>query len=82
MGTSLAYYFCDFNVVLNGGKNPIRVTVISLPETDVSILFPETFEQFTSTVTKTWEKLFTESNFVIRDMDRVFNSDEELDFYD
>ena len=64
LGTSLAYYFCDFNVVLNGGKNPIRVTVISLPETDVSILFPETFEQFTSTVTKTWEKLFTESNFV------------------
>ncbi len=64
LGTSLAYYFCDFNVVLNGGENPIRVTVISLPETDVSILFPETFEQFTSTVKTVWDKLFTAENFV------------------
>lgn len=66
--TSVAYYFCE---LLRPGGNPIRPTVLGMPEWQFTEdiweplqLFPYTWEEFQALWGKFWEVFFTEENFI------------------
>lgn len=64
VGVSLAYYFCEFAVILFDIENPISPTVIQLPTQKVDVIFPETFDKFEQTFVKFGKLLFDKTNFV------------------
>lgn len=62
-GLSVAYYFCEFAVVLADIENPINPSVIQLPSQDIEVLFPSTYTEFKETFAKFGTNLFDSENF-------------------
>lgn len=62
-GLSVAYYFCEFAVVLADIENPIKPSVILLPKQDVEVLFPSTYNEFKMTFVEFGNNLFATENF-------------------
>jgi len=68
LGTSAAYYFCE---IFASGNNPIKATVLKMPEWtwakdiwEPLRLFPWTWEEFKVLWGKFWEAFFSGQNFV------------------
>lgn len=62
-GISVAYYFCEFVVVVFDIENPITPTVIQLPKQDVEVLFPNTYDEFKQTMVRFGDNFFSSDNF-------------------
>lgn len=62
-GISVAYYFCEFAVVIFDIENPITPSVIQLPKQDVEILFPNTYDAFEQTLARFGDNFFSSANF-------------------